>query len=278
LSSGYLNMVVLVLKVMGDLLVNFQKNPLNVTNITDLISLNQRVVIYASDYVEFCNSSPFALDGCLIDNSLCDGVENEESSYSCLMNNLEKASEILAKDKQNNKFYLVSMAGSNPDAELEYSFLVNYLPFEKEINTEHCAAVFAIPGMDNWCPPTLQDISQLTNYYNQLPLEAAFVKQWDFPNAIYIDAFDKDGTIRTGTQLFPEMEHEATCYSYATTLLLRNLRKGCGTKSDGDCGALGVLLGKMRAQYPLQRWDDSMHGRRTNWPPVNITELKSQQW
>jgi len=250
----------------GDLLVNHQKNPLNITTISDLISHNQRVVIYASDYVEFCNSSPLALDGCLIDNSLCSGVENEPEAYKCLMNYFRDASKILAKDKALNKFFLVSMASSGPGSELEYSFLATYLPFDRDANIKKCAAVFGIPGMNNWCPPDLQDISQLTNYYNQLPLEASFVNQWDLPNAIYLDALDKDGTIRTGTKLFPGMDHEVTTYAYVTTLLLRNLRKGCGTTKDGECGTLGSVLGQMRAQYPIQRWDDADHGRLTNWP------------
>jgi len=261
-------------QVMGDLLVNHQKYPLNSTTIADLISHNQRVVIYASDYVEFSNSSPFALDGCLIDNSLCSGVEKEPDCYKCHMNYFRDASKILAKDKAMNKFFLVSMASSGSGEELWYSFLATYLPFDRAINIEKCAVSFGIPGMNSWCPPQLQDISQLANYYNQLPLEAAFLNQWDFPNAIYLDALDKDGTIRTGTKLFPGMEHEVTSYAYATTLLLRNLRRGCGSSQDGECGTLRMVLGGMRAQYPIQRWDDVEHGRLINWPVEYLMEFE----
>lgn len=49
-----------------------------------------------------------------------------------------------------------------------------------------------------WCPLHLQDVSQLTNYYNQFILDTASNKSYAFPNAIYLDAVATGGLIRTG--------------------------------------------------------------------------------
>lgn len=74
--------------------------------------------------------------------------------------------------------------------------------------------------MTAWCPLHLQDISQLDNYYRQLVLEKSFTLGYDFPNAIYLDAVDVNGTIRTGTALFgygitESSNHTITGYAYA---------------------------------------------------------------
>ena len=53
-----------------------------------------------------------------------------------------------------------------------------------------------------WCPLTLMDCSLLANYYNQQVLEQAYNDPaFTLPNAIYIDAVDVEGGIRTGTEL-----------------------------------------------------------------------------
>ena len=57
--------------------MDFRTTKLNETSLNDMIARNHRVAIYATDYVEFTNSSPFALDGCMIDNNLGPGVSNE---------------------------------------------------------------------------------------------------------------------------------------------------------------------------------------------------------
>ena len=44
----------------------------------------------------------------------------------------------------------------------------------------------------------LFEISLLGNYYYQLSFEYAIQNELDFPNAIYLNAIDKNGLIRTG--------------------------------------------------------------------------------
>uniref|UniRef100_A0A6B2L5C7 Phosphatidylinositol-specific phospholipase C X domain-containing protein n=1 Tax=Arcella intermedia TaxID=1963864 RepID=A0A6B2L5C7_9EUKA len=250
-------------QIMSGVLVNAQRFPINETTIGTLVANNNRVVVYASDYILFTGSSPYATDACLIDNTLCSGVSDEVSGNKCEMQNFENAESILKKDKAANKFFLMSMASSGTQNQLLYSFLVTYIDIDRQDNILKCAQTFNIPGMDSWCPPHLQDISQLTNYYNQISLEASFTNQWGLPNAIYIDAVDSDGAIRTGTQLFKG--NELSRYAYVATLLHRNLRLAC-TKPDPLCDQLLTAVLKSRASFPYVRWNDTEHGRIGNWP------------
>jgi len=132
--------------------------------------------------------------------------------------------------------------------------------------------------MTKWCPEYLQEISQLHNYYKQLSFSAALKNSWDFPNAIYLDAVDVNGTIRTGTKnFFPNQiffdeknaevdDHGETKFAYAHILLFYNLRIICGSNSTGNCQILKNYLEDKISAYPLQRWDDQVHGRLINWP------------
>lgn len=70
--------------------------------------------------------------------------------------------------------------------------------------------------MEKWCPKSIYlflfvfflqpfffsqdlfEISLLGNYYYQLSFEYAIQNELDFPNAIYLNAIDKNGLIRTG--------------------------------------------------------------------------------
>ena len=111
--------------------------------------------------------------------------------------------------------------------------------------TQHkrCAKVFNIKGLDKWCPETLMDIAQLTNYYKQTTIERTYQKfeshGWEFPNAIYIDALDKDGTIATGTTLIWGEDRDKSKmnnkrYPYVATLVGYNVKKACEGKEDNN--------------------------------------------
>ena len=63
-----------------------------------------------------------------------------------------------------------------------------------------CAAQYSIPNMTSWCPLSLLDVGQLTAYYKQQALQAAWDQGFDLPNAIYIDAVGHGGQLRTGTR------------------------------------------------------------------------------
>jgi len=257
----------LVEQTLGDLIINVRQYPLNETTIGKLIEQNHRIAIFASDYVQFTNSSPNAMNGCNVDNNLCESVDNEPGSYECLTRVFSSASSTIKKDKSLNKFFLVSMASSGTGKQLEYSFLAEYI--DSTYYSKQCAATFNIPNMTDWCPPHLLDISQLTNYYNQIVFEEVWSNQWDYPNAIYIDAVDQDGTIRTGTQILEQSQPRDTLltrYCYVSNILLNNLQKGCGSVNTGQCLTLKNLLLSNRSQYPIQRWDSPYYGRLTTWP------------
>jgi len=256
----------LIEQTLGDLIINVKQYPLNETTIAHLIQQNHRVAIYASDYVQFTNSSPNAMDGCDVDNNLCESIDDEASSIQCLTKVFSSAAATLKKDKSLNKFFLLSMASSASGSELIDSFLGKYL--DPNFFLPQCSRSFNIPNMTNWCPPHLLDISQLTNYYNQIAFESVWVNQWDYPNAIYIDAVDLDGTIRTGTQILQNQSQDTqlTRYAYVSNILLYNLQKACGSDNTGQCLTLKNLLSTNRSLYPIQRWDDPSYGRLMTWP------------
>jgi len=83
----------------------------------------------------------------------------------------------------------------------------------------------------------------LTNYYSQKSLDLVIKQQLSLPNAIYIDGFDEEGSIRTGTGHYGfqqsthtkptkrkqqvASDHEETRFCYVDTLLLWTVRKSC---------------------------------------------------
>ena len=123
---------------------------------------------------------------------------------------------------------------------------------------------------------SLQDVGQLANYYNQISLDMSFSNSLGFPNAIYLDAMDVEGVIRTGTALTgapdaTDPTHEQTAFAYSDTLILYTLRKACGQLTaplPDECTSLDELYSQRRAQFPLTRWDDDYYGRHSDWPPI----------
>merc|ERR1711862_465223 len=103
-----------------------------------------------------------------------------------------------------DRFFLMSLASSDPEAAVESRALLTFLPLiGKSEDIKKCAESYHIAGMAN-CPMSLQETGQINNYYNQVVLEGVFQEGQtndavDFPNAIYIDGVDIDGQIRTGT-------------------------------------------------------------------------------
>ena len=170
------------------------------------------------------------------------------------------------------------------------SALLTFFPtFDPASNIKSCATSFNIPGMDAWCPMYLQAVSQLTNYYNQIALEAAIQQDLGLPNAIYLDAVDVGGLIRTGVELFPTplwpvngssghppvSQHNTTGYAYVDTLLYWSVRQACKAGSEApppaQCTAALALLEQRRAAHPLLTWNDPTHGRLVAWPNITAT-------
>ena len=184
----------------------------------------------------------------------------------------------------------MSLSTGVPTQQMISAFLIkflthNYTNNEKELKI--CSNSFNIPQM-NWCPESLLDIANLENYYKQITLEKTIqilllnptksLVNWGFPNAIYLNGIDIDGTIRTGTQVLwgknrneNDITHQLSSYAYVDTLLLYNVLLGCNNNNDNkvmsdSCIELQNMLVDRRAKHPLTRWTDERFGRQEVWP------------
>lgn len=276
-------------------LFNASRGRLNETSVATLWSRGQQVIWYAADYAQSTNSSELAMDARLVDNRL-PGPGPAFDALTLFRN----GSAARAASKAKNHFMLVSLAASAPTKQIENAAKLTFLPLlprSRESLEQECAASLGIPGITRWCPMHLLDLSQLHNYYNQLILDATYNEgatnaAVDFPNAIYIDAVDVGGRIRTGTQLLNPSSQDATSelpdgigagasgFAYSATLVAATLRRLCrrlaggaavtGTTTAAAEGCSAMMRGAQAARQlaPVLLWNDTAHGRWTNWPPL----------
>jgi hypothetical protein len=271
----------------GNLLVDFSKIQINTAHIDKMVQSNQRVVIYSADYAEFTNSSVYALDACL-DDTASGGIDNTggpgaynipgemEFQTSYFMNSSAHNAEL----KMRQGFSLIHMATAVGTKSTEYAASIKYLSAFKKIEEKKCAAEFNIPGF-GICPPTLMDISQLHNFYSQINMEKSHANGWGFPNAIYLDGLDADGTIRTGTMPLQggsrdsDPTHYDTKYAYVDTMIYANINRGCdvstrrlrgsGGPSTLQCNNMLGISEDRRAVYPITLWEENTYGRHVKW-------------
>ncbi len=266
------------------LMVDFRVTKINETSISDMLARNHRAVFYVSDYAEFTGSSPFALNGALIDNNCGPSVDAEISALAWERSLFSTSSEIIKRDKVTQRLFLMSMATGVPSESTVMEGTLRFLPNKHDNQTAmeiaKCAATFHIPGL-NWCPPTLLDISQLENYYKQISLDEAVSKSaegWRLPNAIYLNGLDWYGTIRTGTRVLWGADrnhndvnntHATTAFAYVDLFILTNLQVGCASApstSQATCAKLKDQAQTRREAYPQTFWNDPTFGRLVNWP------------
>ena len=269
--------------VFKGLLFNAGVSDLASSPLQDLVRRGERVVIYAADWAEFTAQSSYALDSCKITNLLGPGVSNETAALEWetgLFSSMGLKGELRTTAKAEKRFVLMSLATGVPSAQMTLAALIKFLPGSNKESNAKCCAAFNIPGYSH-CPETLLDIAQLENYYKQLSLEEVVQQtvgspskpsSWGFPNAIYINAVDFDGTIRTGTQVLwgkersPDTTQSSTAYAYVDSIVAFNVHVACDGRTDGACGELARVLADRRAKHPLQLWQDEAIGRKTNWP------------
>jgi hypothetical protein len=292
-----------IVEIFSDLLTDVTISPINTTSIETMLSRNHRLVIYVSDYVEMTNSSSYALDACIMSNTHGPSVDDEPDALIYEENTFANATVTRASLKASQSLFLVSLSTSVPYEQMWYAFKIKYLPHNQS-DIEACADVFHIPNL-TWCPPSLLDISNLENYYKQISLEETIVKvlddvfprglpetkaeaghkpklttTWGYPGAIYLNAVDVDGTIRTGTRVLwgenrneDDVEHQVTSYAYASSLILYNVIRGCydeefhtSTATAAGCLTMIQVLMQQREEHPYTRWDDISTGRHADWP------------
>ena len=132
------------------------------TSIHDLIERNHRLVAFVSDHEEFTNSSSFAYDGKMIENTY-DGSAYQERIR------LEQQREYLfqshkEKDRSKQVFHLLGMNTASTDWQFISALKKRFLPIDP---FDTCFKKVNIPG-NEICPTSLFDITQLQNYYNQI--------------------------------------------------------------------------------------------------------------
>lgn len=260
----------------------------NETTVVDMVARNARAVFYVSDFLEMTGSSSEVLDGCLIDNLLGPSVDAEPTAAEWEQNIFKTATVTKFHDKKEQKLMLMSLATGVPTAQVvtegDISFLHHGNQNKAKIASMVCTKAFNIPDFEGWCPPTLLDVASLENFYKQVTLDQAYTYRdfgWSFPNAIYINGVDEGGTIRTGTQVMwaddstpDNVEHATTKYAYVDTMVAFNLYLACNLdtmRDDGSaparqCKSMKTQMDARRAQYPVTRWNDSLHGRHATWP------------
>ena len=281
-----------ILDIFNGVVVDYSITKLNETTINTMLERNHRVVLYTSDYVEVTGyssdviasgTSYYALNGCDVDNDLGNpGSSDIVNTVTWQKSMFAAANERKAVDKTQQKFYLVSYAGASPQsiplATMKFGVFGKIPATDAEL-TAQCAAVYNIPGM-TWCPETLLDTSQLSNYYSQIAMEELIQTMlqsnntYGLPNGIYINAVDSlDGTIRTGTQVLwgknrsPDTTHATQGFCYVDSFVLYNVLNVCNAmaRPSADCIKYRDLLIQRRAKNPITLWDDAAFGRLSNW-------------
>jgi len=262
-------------QIFQGLLFNSSKR-LNETTVRTLQEANQRLIWFASDYAESTKSSDLALDAEEIDNQLVNSGHGIGAA-----NFLKQGAVHLRESRAKNKFLLVSMAGGSPKDAIADAAKMAFLP---DVLGSHakwakdCAESAKIPNMTT-CPERLMDWGLLANYYNQRVLDLVYTESSaegnaDFPNAIYLDAVDVGGLIRTGTarinplrmqQEEADADHATDGYAYVATLVAANVRRVCRLLEEG-CADLQSTAEAERQKNPLSLWQDPASGRLLDWP------------
>uniref|UniRef100_A0A7S4UGV8 Phosphatidylinositol-specific phospholipase C X domain-containing protein n=1 Tax=Ditylum brightwellii TaxID=49249 RepID=A0A7S4UGV8_9STRA len=270
------------------MLVDFTNSPIHSTPLKNIAG---KIVTYATDYVELTDSSPFALDSpqFLINEFFGYGIGGRVNGTSAVTASYLAEQEEFEQAKANKKknpdqFFLLSMASPMKKDVIKAASAIalNPMPSSKDKGQRICDDAYKIPGFGGWCPMTLLDVSLLTNYYKQVTLEQARLEYaWDFPHAIYIDAVDFDGTIRTSGELPWERgqsydPEEIKRYGAAWAIISRNLHVMCDDVTDekkkSQCNELMHTAEMGIQQHPAKRWDHPLKGRLSKWPESHSAE------
>jgi len=249
---------------------------LNETTIGKMVAAGQRFVVYAADHAEFTASDSRAYDACTaLFNELPSRGRNVDAMPELLTNIRDvfvRAPSERALHKAADQLYLVSLAGDSPPKVMSRALIIDYLPnlvpIGQRAAARACASALHIPGYptnstaDVWCPSTLLDVEQLRNYYFQAVLEDTAAGDPESlpllqpPGAIYLDALDVHGTIRTGAQ-----RGGTDGRTDGRTTSVNGALSGEASSSSGN--ASDVASGDMPASISriLERFDHTFVGR-----------------
>ena len=213
-------------RLLDGLLIDTTVSQFTLTPIGDLIGRSHRVITFATDYVQFTNSSKYAIDGSSMNNWVRgEGAFDEEITLDLQRGYFQQAPILNRWAKANGKFTLMGMntegteeqiMGAAKDRFLKRSLLQEqfltlsrsllahlsqFLGISGEIGAfiattfmskylDNCPAGVNIPGVTKWCPSSLLEIAQLSSYYDQVAIEEAFLASFISPDD-YLSDFPK---------------------------------------------------------------------------------------
>ena len=200
------------------LLIDTTVSQFNSTTIGKLIERSHRVVTFATDYVEFTNSSRFAIDGSNINNWVRgEGAFDETITLDLQRGYFQEAPILNRWAQTNGKFTLMGMNTEGTEDQIlgaaKDRFLARSLFQEQLLNLlrsllahlsqfvgilgeagglvssiiasqylDNCPKNVNIPGVKTWCPSSLLEIGQLSSYYDQIAIEEAFLFSFISPD------------------------------------------------------------------------------------------------
>ncbi|KRX04827.1 PLC-like phosphodiesterase, TIM beta/alpha-barrel domain [Pseudocohnilembus persalinus] len=271
------------LEIFKDIAYNQDQYPqLNQMSINDMLDNNIRTVIYVSDYEEFTDSSPYAMNGCTVKQYGGSDIYEQQFAYQNEIEFFQNCSQIKAENKAQNLYTSKSMATSEDMNTILYSLLVNFLPDQQYQDTilkeqEKCSSSFQIPD-NKFCPMTLLDVGNWANYYKQLTLDIALNNKYTFPNNIFFDQIYYEGTIKTGI-ITGELEsnkqnQENSRYSLSAVVIKSNWNYVCNKDSlpgklRTNCDIILPLLQTRIKKYSVYTFENINYGRLENWPQQN---------
>jgi hypothetical protein len=263
------------LDIFDGLLMDTRVSGIHKTPVSVLLERNHRVVTFATDYVDFTESSPWALDAAA---TIQNTYENGDGIFRGTEPYLANHKHYFHHAKANNDavrghggLTLLAMNTQGPPWLIEAAAHQRFLPL-LPLSGRKCAKNIHLDGIASWCPRTLLDVTQLSSYYNQVSINRAFedFESSTFPMAFYLDSLDYDGTIRTGSQLLDgyespngNAEHASDSYAYVDTVLAYNTRRVCrmeGNQTD-SCVALVHAIDDRRSRHPVSTWSEAKYGR-----------------
>ena len=261
-----------VVEAFDGLLLDRRVSSLGGTTLKDLIRRDHRAVVFVSDLDGVAGSSRYlAQDGASVENFwIGEGAFGGEDTFHRQREYFRTAA-LRNRDAEDRGGYtLMGMNTAGQGFQVEGAAARRFLPWplsERRDLSENCASRTNIPGLSDWCPETLLDVAQLGSYYDQIVLDGAYREAvvapsspsaegtTAFPHALYLDALDYGGTIRTGTTtLFgavrgggggdptPGEPNGDSAYAYVDTVIAYNVRRACGGRGGGRSTTDGGIL------------------------------------
>lgn len=257
------------LKVFDGLMVDTRifSNPLNATSIAELLDNNMRVVTFVADYESMTGASPLALDSAVTIQNTYDGDGGMFRKTATLEEHCQYFRTVAQRNQKVARKGGWTLLGLNT-ATQTWPLLVS--AEERFRGWSFDARKCRVDGTQDWCPESVLDMAQLASYYNQIVLAGAG-NPTSYPHAIYLDALDYNGTIRTGSQLLDGTQrgpHSSTQrFAYVDTLLEYNFRQSQCQKP------LPASIQERLELYPARFWDENERGRTSIVPQCTVDQV-----